>query len=146
MKKYLLFLVALLMVTGTARAQRGLNCSAVFKGKIVPTNKMIETEVRGSRISTYKLDYYHCVQFQTDETTTRKVAGLVSSDAAARSAEIENTGEILTYALIQPKPFRKANRYLCYQARPVGHGWIITLLYLEGSATLDELRNMFEKQ
>lgn len=139
--------MALLLFSGAAFAQRGLNCYPVFRGKIVPAKRMIVTEARGESMATYKLDYYHSVQFQVDEETAKKVAELIQADAAdAQSAQTEMTGELLTYALIQPTPFARVRRYLCYQARPVGAAWIITILYLEGGATLDDLRSMFEKQ
>ena len=147
MKRLLICIMALLLFSGAAFAQRGLNCYPVFRGKIVPAKRMIVTEARGESMATYKLDYYHSVQFQVDEETAKKVAELIQADAAdAQSAQTEMTGELLTYALIQPTPFARVRRYLCYQARPVGAAWIITILYLEGSATLDDLRSMFEKQ
>ncbi len=147
MKRLLLCIMALLLFSGAAFAQRGLNCYPVFKGKIVPTKRMVITQARGESMATYKLDYYHSVQFQVDEKTALEVAELIQADAAeAQSAETEMTGKLLTYALIQPAPFARVRRYLCYQARPVGAAWIITILYLEGSATLDDLRSMFEKQ
>lgn len=140
-------IMALLLFSGAAFAQRGLNCYPVFNGKIVPTKRMVITQARGGSMATYKLDYYHSVQFQTDEATAGKVAELILADAVeAQSAETEMTGELLTYALIQPTPFARVRRYLCYQARPVGPAWMITILYLEGSATLEDLRSMFEKQ
>lgn len=139
--------MALLLFSGAAFAQRGLNCYPVFRGKIVPARRMVVTEARGESMATYKLDYYHSVQFQVDEETALKVAELIQADADdAHSAETEMTGELLTYALIQPAPFARVRRYLCYQARPAGPAWIITILYLEGSATIDDLRSMFEKQ
>ena len=139
--------MALLLFSGAAFAQRGLNCYPVFKGKIVPAKRMVITQARGGSMATYKLDYYHSVQFQTDEATAGKVAELIQADAAeAQSAETEMTGELLTYALVQPTPYARVRRYLCYQARPIGPAWMITILYLEGSATLDDLRSMFEKQ
>lgn len=147
MKRFLICIMALLLFSGAAFAQRGLNCYPVFRGKIVPAKQMIVTEARGGSMATYKLDYYHSVQFQAGEATAMKVAELILADAAkAQSAETEMTGELLTYALIQPTPYARVRRYLCYQARPAGPVWIITILYLEGSATLDDLRSMFEKQ
>ena len=140
-------IMALLLFSGAAFAQRGLNCYPVFKGKIVPAKRMVITQARGGSMATYKLDYYHSVQFQTDEATAGKVAELIQADAAeAQSAETEMTGELLTYALVQPTPYARVRRYLCYQARPIGPAWMITILYLEGSATLEDLRSMFEKQ
>ena len=147
MRKILVCLAMLLLLAGTAFAQRGLNCYPVFRGKIVPASHMVSTEVRGGGMTTYKLDYYRGLQFQVDEKTAREVAALVRADAAAaESAETEMVGDFLTYALIQPTHKSKIRRYLCYQARPEGPVWVITLLYLEGSATLEDLRSMFEKQ
>ena len=37
------------------------------------------------------------------------------------------------------------NRYLCYQARKVGDEWKVTLLYLEGAATLGAADTKSEK-
>ena len=137
----------MLMFSGAAMAQRGLNCFPVFRGKVVPSNRMIITEARGESISTYKLDYYHSVRFQTSRNVAMKVTELILADAAdAQSSETEMTGDLLTYALIQPTPYARVNRYLCYQAKPAGPAWIITIIYLEGSATLNDLYSMFEKQ
>ena len=147
MKKILLCILALLLSSGAAFAQRGLSCNAIFRGRVISSDRMIRTEVRGSSMTTYKLDFYRSVQFQVDEKEALEVAALVKADAeAAISAETEMTGDLLTYALVQPAGRGKTHRYLCYQARPEGPAWVITILYLEGSATLEDLRSMFDKQ
>lgn len=148
MKKIIIFLMFLLLPTGAAFAQKGLNSLPVFQGKVIPERQMVMTEVRGDGMATYKLSYYRSVRFQVDTLTARKVAALVEADAlTADSAETEKTGELLTYGLVQLKPLGITRRYLCYQARPTTfHGWMITIIYLEGSATLQDLRSMFEKQ
>lgn len=148
MKKIIIFLMFLLLPTGAAFAQKGLNSLPVFQGKVIPERQMVMTEVRGDGMATYKLSYYRSVRFQVDTLTARKVAALVEADAlTADSAETEKTGELLTYGLVQLKPQGITRRYLCYQARPTTfHGWMITIIYLEGSATLQDLRSMFEKQ
>lgn len=147
MKKIVISLMALLLLTVSASAQRDLSCYPVFQGKIVPGKQMVVTEVRGSSMAAYKLDYYRGVSFQADEALAKQVAALVESDAAAtESAQTEKVSGFLTYALVQPVSRRKSNRFLCYQARPIGEQWKVTLLYLEGPATLEDLRKMFEKQ
>ena len=147
MKKIVISLMALLLLTVSASAQRDLSCYPVFQGKIVPGKQMVVTEVRGSSMAAYKLDYYRGVSFQADEALAKQVAALVESDAAAtESAQTEKVSGFLTYALVQPVSKRKSNRFLCYQARPIGEQWKVTLLYLEGPATLEDLRKMFEKQ
>ena len=147
MKKILTSILALLLFVSAAFAQRDLNCYPIFQGKVVPERQMVVTEVRGSSMSTYKLDYYRGVSFQADTLLAQKVAALLRADASAANAtETETVGEMLTYALIQPKTRGRIHRYLCYQARPVDGQWKVTILYLEGSATLSDLRGMFEKQ
>ena len=148
MKKLLTCLAASLILVSSAFAQRGLNSFPVFKGKVVPNEKMVITEARGGSMATYKLDYYRSVSFLADAALAAKVSAMVEADAdASKSVETEKEGPFLTYALVQPKPAGKRNRYLCYQARPVAEGlWKITLLYLEGSATVGDLKSMFEKQ
>ena len=147
MKRIVSLLLALLLWTGAAHAQRDMKSNPVFQGRIVPGKMMVRTEVRGGNMATYKLDYYLGVSFQVDARLAGQVASLVEADAAsAEVRETEKTGNLLTYALVQAKAKGKTNRYLCYQARPVGNEWKVTLLYLEGPATLEDLKNMFEKQ
>ncbi len=148
MRKILLCLTALILFAGSAFAQRGLSTKSVLNGKIIPKKWMEVTEVRGGEITNYKLEYYKSVRFQTGVAMVREVAALVEADAdAAVSAEREKVGDLLTYALIQPRSVRKANRYLCYQARQVlDDVWVVTILYLEGMATMEDLRSMFEPQ
>lgn len=147
MKKIIISLLFLLLLSFSALAQRDLRCYPVFQGKVVPGKQMVVTEVRGSSMATYKLDYYRGVSFQVETDLAGKVAALVWEDAAdAAVKETEKVGDMLTYALVQPASTGKINRYLCYQARPIGDKWKVTLLYLEGEATLEDLRSMFDKQ
>lgn len=147
MKKILTCIMALLLFASAAFAQRDLNCYPVFQGKVVPEKQMVVTEVRGSSVAAYKLDYYKGISFQVGEDLAARVASLIEEDAAAADVrETEKTGTLLTYALIQPKTKGRIHRYLCYQARPVDGQWKVTILYLEGTATLADLRGMFENQ
>lgn len=147
MKKIVVTCMTLLLLAVTASAQRDLKCYPVFKGKIVPWEQMVVTEVRSSSLASYQLDYYRGVSFQVERELAGRVASLVEQDAdAAPVKETEKVGGLLTYALVQPAPSGKTNRYLCYQARKAGNEWKLTLLYLEGPATLGDLRKMFEKQ
>ena len=139
MKKTIVTLMALLLLALSASAQRDLNCYPVFQGKVVPRKQMVVTEVRGSSMAAYQLDYYRGISFLANEALTRKVAALVEADAdGAAVNETEKVGDLLTYALVQPLSTGKMNRYLCYQAREVGDKWKVTILYREGTATLED--------
>lgn len=147
MRKMLITLCFLFLLGTSMNAQQDLKTYPVFQGEVVPGKMMVVTEVRGGGMATYKLDYYKGVSFQVGEELAAKVASLVEADAAATDdRETEKTGSLLTYALLQPKSEGRNNRYLCYQARPVDGQWKITILYLEGPATLEDLRKMFAKQ
>ena len=50
MKKILLCILALLLSSGAAFAQRGLSCNAIFRGRVISSDRMIRTEVRGMSI------------------------------------------------------------------------------------------------
>ena len=56
MKKMLITLCALFLLTTTMYAQRDLKTYPVFQGEVVPGKMMVVTEVRGSGMATYKLD------------------------------------------------------------------------------------------
>lgn len=145
--KKLACLAVLILFSFSAFAQRGLNCNAVFRGKVVPSNRMIETEVRGESVSTYKLSYFHSIKVQVDEVTATKIAGIIELDVDnAVSAETEYDGDRLIYAMVELQPFRRVNRYLCYQLKQTAGAEAITIIYLEGSASLNELHHMFEKR
>ena len=114
MKKIVVTLMAFMLLALSASAQRDLRCYPVFQGKIVPAYQMVVTEVRGSSMAAYKLDYYRGVSFQADAALARQVAAVVESDAdEAAVKETEKVGDLLTYALVQPASARKMNRYLC---------------------------------
>ena len=147
MKKIGILLLPLLLAAPAAFAQKDLSSWAVFHGDVVPGRQMVKTEVRGGGITAYRLDYYLGVSFLAEEPVVRTVAQRVEVDAGAgQSSETETVDGLLIYALVQPKSAGKSNRYLCYQARAVGGKWKVTLLYLEGEATLEGLRSMFDKQ
>lgn len=145
--KKIFFVFIMLLLSGASFAQRGLNCYPIFQGEVVPAKQMVLTEVRGGGMATYKLDYYRGISFTVDSALAEKVSALVEQDSsAAESCETEKTGGMLTYALIQPKVSGKIRHYLCYQARPADSQWKVTILYLEGPATLEDLHSMFAKQ
>ena len=95
MKKIVVTLMALLLLAISASAQRDLNCYPVFQGKVVPGKQMVVTEVRGSSMAAYKLDYYRGLSFHVDEALTRQVAALVEADAD--NAAVKETERSATF-------------------------------------------------
>ena len=50
-----------------AHAQQGLNVNALFQGKVVPHEEMVDVRVKGRAISKYKLDFYRSIRFNATE-------------------------------------------------------------------------------
>ena len=147
MKKIILLLSAILLFGGRAFAQKDLTSWDIFRGKIIPVREMVKTEVKGGGITSYKLTYYLGINASVTTEEALQLSAMVEADTEeALTSEAEKTGDLLTYALVEPKAKGKDHRYLCWQARPDGGRWKVTLLYLEGQATVEELKKMFEKQ
>ncbi|MBQ2215655.1 MAG: hypothetical protein II416_05190, partial [Prevotella sp.] len=75
-----LVIILMMMLCHSAYAQKGLQISALFEGKIVPSSKMVETRIRGKAISKYKLSYFHSVRFDADGTLVNKIDHLTAQD------------------------------------------------------------------
>lgn len=147
MKHRFTAILILMTLSVAAFAQKDMHSSGIFHADVVPRDRMVRTEVRGGEIRKFKLDRYLGVSFDADSVLLESVAGLVEADASsALSSETEHVGEVLTYALLQMPSKNSSNRYLCYQARQSEDVWKVVLLYLEGPASQDELKSMFEQQ
>ena len=147
-----LTIILLMFVCGNAYAQSGLRINELFEGKIVPTEKMVETRIRGKAISKYKLSYFHSVRFQTDDALAKKIDQMAAEDFTADSEKFttrepysSGTARMghkklkTVTQMYELAPRGNTRRYLCYKRV----GDIMTVIYLEGSvASLDELKKI----
>ncbi|MCI6642722.1 MAG: DUF6108 family protein [Alloprevotella sp.] len=139
LQRTLLMLLLLMGVSTMAMAQKGLQVERLFAGKVVPRQKMTETFVKGQRLSSYRLTLFRSLRFTATEAERQQVEALVRNDAkTATSKEVDIRNGQWQYALCQLPPTH-TQRYLCYQRT----GNSLLVVYLEGSATLSELKNMF---
>lgn len=147
MKRFLIIIFLLCAVT-SAFAQEGLYVEDLFEGRVIPAKLMKRTFISGTKLQPYKLDTYKSLQFQTGEGTFHTVEMLVVKDSyTATDKETEFTGDHLTYAVISlPQTYTGLNRFLCFQAREDKGVWDVTVVYLRGSATVEDLETMFNKK
>lgn len=137
----MLYIILPLLVS----AQTGLNVDAVFAGRVVPRDRMVEIRVRGRTISRYKLSYYHSVRFVASGTELNTVNELVGKDRrSALSVEDRHSGSETTQIMgLQPRG--GLNRYLCFMKKGRGKHATVTLVYMEGSVkSIEELRKMID--
>jgi len=147
MKRLITLLFFLLM--GTALfAQEGLFVEDLFEGKGIAPKEMKRTFISGSQLEPYHLDTYKSVAFRVGTVIYYTVEGLVEQDAkSAVTKQVEYLGDHLTYAVIcLPQTYTGLNRFLCFQAKEDDGLWDITLVYLRGTATVEDLDKMFNKR
>lgn len=152
MKQLLITLVAIVAALPLS-AQKGLRIDEVFKGNIVNEQALQESLVKGESLEPYKLKVLHTVKFTTSSTQRDRVEALFMEDMKGRLSDDDENLELeyrdghLYYAIVQIADTRKGlHRYICYQSRSNTEEHTITLVYLEGKASLADLRKTFKKK
>ena len=138
---FLTIVLGLLALVG--HAQQGLSVNALFTGKIVPREEMVEVRVKGRAISKYGLQFYHSVRFKANEQQRKTADELVERDRKLATGT-EQTNRKGTATLIMSLPQQHGlYRYLCYLTQVKGRLATVTVVYMEGSvASIAELRKL----
>lgn len=152
MKRLQLLLLAMALAFVEAGAQKGLRVNDIFEGDVVEKNNMVVNIIKGGQLAPYKLRYFRSLKFKASEEERRKIEERVAADMQrAEDLEMERKGDArdswLYYAMMTLPPQGKSSArhsYLCYQCVPANSVFYITLVYMEGSATLEEMRRVFK--
>jgi hypothetical protein len=146
--KRLLTIIATLLLGAAANAQEGLFVEDLFEGRVISYRMMKRTFISGAQLQPYKLDTYKSLSFTVDEGKLHEVEVMVLRDAYdAPDKQTDYAGDHLTYALVCLPPMSGGrNRYLCYQAKEIKGMWDVTVVYLRGPATVEDLNKMFNKK
>lgn len=138
MKRIILFLLVLPGSLLGAWAQKGLAIQAVFDEMAVKKN-VTEVVMGPGRLKNYKLSFFHSLEIkEASETERQRIETLMGKDVA-RAVLHEETPEHKLYEL----PQRKATHYYIFYRRT---GQTITLIYIEGKASLNQIKNYFQKK
>ena len=133
MKHRIFLTICLALLSFVARAQQGLSVNALFTGKVVPREEMVEVRVKGRAISKYGLQFYHSVRFKANEQQCKTV------DEMATDIKQTNRKGATTLIMAFPKQ-HGLYRYLCYLTLTKGHLTMVTVVYMEGNvASIVEL-------
>ena len=152
--KHLLITLALIAASLPLSAQEGLRINEVFEGNIINELAMQESLVKGESLEPFKLKVLHTVKFTTGNSPRDRVEALFEEDMKGRlsddndNLELEYRDGHLYYAIVQIADTKKGlHRYICYQCRQAAMGGnSITLVYMEGKASLADLRKTFKKK
>lgn len=153
MKRMLLVAIGLFAAL-TVLAQSGFQVNPVFDGKLVPKSRIEETYIEGSQLSPYKLRVFRSVKFTVTESEFSEIQARLLEDArGAADRQTDYAGGKLCYAVLRfPVKVRSTrndtslvdgSKYLCLQAARKGDGYQVTLVYMSGDATLEDLKAIF---
>ena len=153
MRRLFTILWMLTSICLSALAQKGLKINDVFEGKVILKSKMQESLIKGDNLAAYNLKVLHTVKFTTPFRLRREeVEKLFYEDMEKRlsdddeNMELESRNGHLYYAIVQLSNTEKgAHRFICYQCRDKSGDYDITLVYMEGKASLADLRKTFKK-
>jgi len=153
MKRTLFILSMLIGISLSTSAQRGLQINEVFEGKVIAKQYMQESLIKGDNVAPYKLRLLHTVKFLANNSQRAKADALFNIDMRERisdddsNMEMETRDGFLYYAIVQLTDNEKGtHRYICYQCRPKSTKFDITMVYMEGEASLADLRKTFKRK
>lgn len=146
MKRFLLFITLLTIVTGIASAQAGLAVDRLFGSQYKKQKNAIEVMVRGRELRPYKLTLFRSITVKGNTDEFFAIEQCVRQDAAkATDKETGMIGNHIYYGFYLLPWTGAQHRYLFFRNSSLHRGGAreATLVYMEGTATIDELKNMF---
>lgn len=149
--KKIIALTFCFMIALCSWAQEGLHVKDVFEGNIVGKEQLKETFIKGEMLASYRLSLLRTIKFTATEEQRKKIEQLVEKDiegvlkSHSDNCEMERRNNHLYYAIVQLPDQNARHRYLCFQGKKNGEQTAITLVYMEGSASLTDLKKTFKK-
>lgn len=129
-------------------AQEGLHIANLFNGQYKRKDNAIEVVVKGNKLERYRLKVFRSLTVKNDPKDFERIEKLVLQDEKnALSKETGHIGERLYYAFYC-LPLRENHyRYIFYRNSSLREVEAneLTLIYMEGNVTMDELKLMFKK-
>lgn len=155
--KHILLTIMLLLLPLSLAAQYDLAISKVLNGRYRKNKHTTNVEITRERLVEYHLDYYHSLTATDDEEIMDAISAAVMADEPlAIEKDFSTIGAKLYYAFFQMKDdVPSTSSY-----RPVMHRYIffrdmrqspdhpaptVTLIYMEGEATIDFLKRKFSR-
>lgn len=146
MKKLLLMVSLALLAAAPSWAQKDLQIDSLFS-KAVPITGYEESLVKGSTLKDYNLSYFRSLRFPADQALMDRIAAWIKADARkATSKDIQEEDGKLTYALLQFDGDKSKKRYVGHQVRRSDGKDYVTVVYMEGRASVKDLHSFFKKR
>lgn len=148
MKKVFTIIILMLAFVMEAQSQTNLQIAELFNGSYKRKDNAIEVVVKGNQLKRYKLEVFRSLTIKNDPKDFERIEKLVEQDEKhAISKETGHIGERLYYAFYCFSPQKGRFRYIFYRNSSLRktESNELTLIYMEGNVTMDELKVMFKK-
>lgn len=139
-------LIAALLMPAALRAQKGLNINGAFAPAYRDMKGATETLIIKDRLTKMNLDRYHSITFTDHPELAAKLERMVIADGKkAVSKEVRYKSGHLYYGFYRLSPIEcNVNRYILYLNGHLAGDNRIVLLYLEGKASPDKVKEMLK--
>lgn len=143
-----IFFLLLLIVSLPLAAQKGLHVNALFEQAQGGQKQVTTLTLKGSRLAPYRLSLFRSITFPSAYVQQWQVEQLVERDAKGASYVESGRKDGHLYFGFYRLPSRgSTHRYLFYRHNALAKGGdaTATLIYMEGKASLEELKQHFGK-
>ena len=147
MKRAVLILFLLTMAVPAAFSQKGMAIGELFSSGLEKQPNVVEVIVKGKKLEPYHLTVFRSLTVKSDAAMAERMDKLVLSDAkAATDREQGMTGGRLYYGFFTFANGDGTFRYVFYRNNLLRKGAKpeTTVVYMEGKATLAQLKSMFK--
>lgn len=147
MKQMILWILFSCLAVPELWAQEGLNISRLFDGRYKQKANAIEVLVKGRKLKPYNLTLFQSLTVKGSPEEFRQIEELVTRDGQqATDKETGMIGGKLYYGFYRFAPLKDRHRYLFYRNSSLRkvESAEVTVVYMEGYATLEELKQMFK--
>lgn len=149
MKRILFTLLLLTCGMVRALAQDGLEIGQLFSGSLDSDRDAVIVYLSGDALKGYNLTLFRSLDYHCNEQNVYQIERMVLSDSRkAGSREITRRNGHVTDAYLQFNLSKEGHKgYLFYRVRQAGSGkpYKLNVVYMEGKATLDQLKKRFGK-
>lgn len=148
MRRILIIVILLFGWVMESWSQEGLHIAELFNGQYKRKDNAIEVIVKGNQLERYRLKVFRSLTVKNDPKDFERIEKLVLQDEKnAINKETGHIGQRLYYAFYCLPSKKDHYCYIFYRnssLRKVENNEL-TLIYMEGNVTLDELKAMFKK-
>lgn len=130
-------------------AQKGMHVEDLFGGRFKHDRRAVEVLIKGRELKKYHLTLFRSLTITDEPEVSEEIEVLVSLDAkTAVDREVGKVGKKLYYGFYCFPGQDDNYRYLFYRNAAVAPGSSkkteVTVVYMEGKVTLEELKRMFK--